>query len=62
MSESEAESLVRRYVEFMAGDNPDGMSRILADDFWDHVSGQRGIGIWKMVDEWRRATFADSVF
>ena len=60
MSESEAESLFRRYLEFITGDSASSMSEILAEDFLDHVSGQRGNGIWDMVDEWRRATFADA--
>ena len=60
MSESEAESLVRRYPEFITGDSASNMSEILAEDFLDHVSGQRGNVIWDMVDEWRRATFANA--
>lgn len=60
MSETGAESLVRRYVEFMTGDGASKMSEILTEDFFDHVSGQRGSDIWRTVDDWRKATFAEA--
>ena len=61
MGAADGEALVRRYVQFIsgsAGSGP-GIEDILAEDFFDHVSGQRGAAIWAQVAQWARATFAD---
>ena len=32
---------------------------LVADDFWDNVSRQRGPDIWRLVATWLSSTFAD---
>jgi predicted ester cyclase len=57
----DGEALVRRYVQFISGSagTGSGIEDILTDDFFDHVSGQRGAAIWAQVAQWAKATFAD---
>ena len=38
----------------------DAIQDVVAEDFYDHVSGQRGRAIWDTVASWSKATFADS--
>ena len=61
MGGSIAETLVRRYVNWMA--NPDAaateMVEIVSADFSDHVSGQFGPAIWSVVAHWSAKSFAD---
>ncbi len=61
MGGSIAETLVRRYVNWMA--NPDAaaidMVEIVSADFFDHVSGQVGPAIWSVVAQWSAKSFAD---
>lgn len=59
MPRAEAEALVERYVGFMSGEPDAGFEDMLAEDFFDHVSGRRGAGIWAQVASWMTATFAD---
>jgi predicted ester cyclase len=61
MQDSEAERLIHRYVDYMSGTSDDfsAFQEALTEDFFDHVSGQRGVAIWQMVAKWGKATFAD---
>lgn len=60
MSETGMESLVRRSIDLVNGkeDSGPGMDEIFTEDFYDHVSGQRGKAIWARVAAWGRTTFA----
>ncbi len=46
------------YVNFLRG-NGDQLLSVLADDFLDNVSGQRGRQIWRTVQGWLDLSFAD---
>src|SRR5664279_6547379 len=59
MGESDSEALVRRVVQFSSGSTGSGIEDVLIEDFFDHVSGQRGAAIWAQVAQWAKATFAD---
>jgi predicted ester cyclase len=48
------------YVDFMRGDG-DRLLALVADDFFDNVSGQRGPGIWQTVADWLSISFSDVV-
>ena len=61
MGESDSEALVRRFVQFISGSTGSGIEDVLIEDFFDHVSGQRGSAIWAQVAQWAKATFADPV-
>ncbi len=57
--QSEAQAVVERYVRLINGETDSGFEELLAADFLDHVSGQRGGDIWAQVAAWSRGTFAD---
>src|SRR5688500_6122554 len=46
------------YVDFMRGEG-DRLLDLVADDFFDNVSGQRGPGIWRTVADWLSVTLTD---
>ena len=46
------------YVEYLQGEGEHLLS-LVADDFWDNVSRQRGPDIWRLVATWLSSTFAD---
>ena len=59
MLDRDGDVLVDRYMRFLSGDDDSGFQELLAEDFYDHVSGQRGGAIWVQVVAWGKATFAD---
>ena len=59
MLQADAEVLVERYVGFICGEPDARFEAMLADDFFDHVSGRRGADIWAQVAIWLASTFAD---
>jgi predicted ester cyclase len=46
------------YVDFMRG-QPRRLLALVDDEFFDNVSGQRGLGIWHTVADWLSASFSD---
>ena len=48
------------YVDFMRGDG-DRLVALVADDFFDNVSRQRGPDIWRTVADWLSISFSDVV-
>ena len=40
-------------------DGDEALLTVLADDAYDHVSGQRGTAIWLTVKDWVVRSFAD---
>ena len=51
-------ALASEYVAFLRGEL-DRFLPLVADDFFDHVSGQRGREIWRVVCDWMASSFAD---
>ena len=45
------------YVAFLRGSSAPLLA-LLAPDVLDHVSGRRGVGIWRAVEEWLSHSFA----
>jgi predicted ester cyclase len=55
-----SEDLVRRYVRMIDGAEPvSAVEEFVHPEFYDHVSGQTGTGIFPLVRRWGEETFAD---
>jgi predicted ester cyclase len=52
-----AGSVAAAYVEYMIGTG-DALVEMMADDFYDHVSGRTGREIWAVVTRWLDESFS----
>ena len=52
------DEVANAYVEYLRGEGEHLLS-LVAYDFWDNVSRQRGPDNWRLVAPWLSSTFAD---
>ena len=54
--------VVLRYVDYLRTGDEEILETAFAPDFHDHVSGQRGTGIMRVVRSWIAGSFADLTY
>ncbi|SNY88641.1 Predicted ester cyclase [Nocardia amikacinitolerans] len=62
MAARHAAALVEQFLRFLRTGDEQVATRTFATDIIDHVSGQRGLDIWRTLHGWLTATLADPAF
>jgi lactoylglutathione lyase len=62
MPDSTDIAVTLRYVDYFRTGDEAILAEAFAPDFFDHVSGQRGVQIMRLVRGWIDASFADSEY
>jgi len=62
MTDAESIAVALRYVEYLKSGDESVLEEAFSPDFFDHVSGRRGVEIMRIVRRWIDESFGDAEY